>query len=206
MDNFNSALYNILEWIMKFAYVNILWILFTLLGGIILGFYPSTIAMFAIIRDWLHGKTELPIFKTYWIYFKRDFAKSNILGLIINVLIALIVIDVYYIQTNMNEQLTWTHIPLFSFMLLVILLLFYLFPSFVHYSLNLFQLIKNAFLIMLISPLNSFLMILCLGSIYFIMKAVPALFFIFGGSIYAYITTWLSLNTFYKIQKKQAKG
>lgn len=206
MDSFNSALYNILDWITKFAYINILWIFFTLLGGIILGFYPSTISMFAIIRDWLHGNTDSPLFKTYWRYFKRDFAKSNILGLIINVLIALIVIDIYYIQTNMNEQLTWTHIPLFSFMLLVILFLFYLFPSFVHYSLNLFQLIKNAFLIMLISPLNSFLMILCLGSIYFIMKAVPALFFIFGGSTYAYITTWLCLNTFYKIQKKQAKG
>src|SRR5699024_8952222 len=160
----NSKLYNILEWITKFAYVNLLWFVFTLAGGIILGLYPATVAMFAMVRDWLRGKSDLPVLKTYCNYYKADFFKSNLLGIF------------FYI--TLNEQLTWTHIPLFAFTLVVILFLFYVFPSFVHFDLKVIPLIKNAFLIMIISPSYSFLIIVSLVSVYFIMKFIPALFFI----------------------------
>lgn len=197
----NSKLYNILEWITKFAYVNLLWFVFTLAGGIILGLYPATVAMFAMVRDWLRGKSDLPVLKTYWNYYKADFFKSNLLGIFINILIALIAVDIFYI--TLNEQLTWTHIPLFAFTLVVILFLFYVFPSFVHFDLKVIPLIKNAFLIMIISPSYSFLIIVSLVSVYFIMKFIPALFFIFGGITYAFITTWLGLHAFNNVKQKR---
>ncbi|WP_337018582.1 YesL family protein [Oceanobacillus massiliensis] len=203
MNVFNSAIYNILEWISRFAYVNILWILFTFAGGIILGFYPSSIAMFAMIRDWLRGNTDKPVFKTFWKYYRQEFVKSNLLGLVLNVMLLLIAFDIYYIQMNINENLTWTHIPLFAFMLLIALFLFYIFPSFVHFRLNVYQLIKNAFLVMLISPIHSFLITVSLISSYFIFRGIPALFFIFGGPVYAFITTWICLHAFDRIQKRQ---
>ncbi|RKQ32490.1 YesL family protein [Oceanobacillus halophilus] len=203
MNSTTSAIYNILEWITKFAYVNLLWVIFTLLGGVILGFYPSTIAMFAMVRDWLRGTTDLPVLKTFWKYYKRDFLKSNLLGLFLNIILAFIAIDIYYIQINMNEQLTWTYIPLFAFMLMVALFLFYLFPSYAHFDLKVGPLMKNAFLIMLISPIQSFLIIISLVSVVFIMRAIPALFFIFGGTTYAFITTWLALHAFNKVEQRQ---
>lgn len=196
-----SKIYNILEWITKFAYVNLLWFIFTLVGGVILGFYPATIAMFSMVRDWLRGKSDLPVLKNFWSYYKLDFLKSNLLGVFINVLLIFIAADIFYI--TLNEQLAWTHIPLFAFILIVVLFLLFIFPSFAHYDLKVIPLIKNTFLIMIISPVHSFLMIICLISVYFIMQAVPALFFIFGGSTYAFITTWLSLHAFDKIHKKQ---
>lgn len=205
MSNTSSVIYSIMEWITRFAFVNILWILFSLAGGIILGFFPSTIAMFAIVRDWLRGNSEVPVFKTFWKYFKKEFWKSNRLGLFIMAIFAIIGIDIWYIQINLNELLTWTYIPLLAFMLLFLLFLFYIFPAFVHYDLKIFKLVKNAFLIMLINPLNTILIILCLGSLYFVMRSIPALAFIFGGSSYAFITMWLCLNAFNKIQRKQGK-
>lgn len=203
MNTTFGKLYQTMDWITKFAYVNVLWILFTLAGGVILGFYPATIAMFALVRDWLRGKTDLAVWKTFWNYYKRDFIKSNLLGLFLNLLFIFIAIDIYYIQTNENDQLAWTYIPLFAFMLLVVLYLFYIFPSFVHFDLKLAPLLKNTFLIMIISPVHSFLMVLSLISIFFIMRALPALFFIFGGTVYAFITTWLSLHAFRWIEKKK---
>lgn len=194
-----SKIYNILDWITKFAYVNLLWVIFTLIGGIILGFYPATVALFAVVRDWLRGKVDLPVFKTFWKYYRIDFLKSNLLGLFLNILLLLIALDIFYI--NLNEQLTWTYIPLFAFMLIAALFLFYIFPSFVHFDLKITLLIKNTFLIMIISPIYSFLMIICLVSVYFIMYSIPALFFIFGTATYAFITTWLSLHAFEKIQQ-----
>lgn len=205
MNSTSTAIYTILEWITKFAYVNLLWILFTLAGGIIFGFYPSTVAMFAMIRDWLRGNPDLPVFKTFWKYFKKDFIKSNLLGIFLNLIIALIVLDVMYIQSNHNDLLSFTYIPLFAFMLLFLLFIFYLFPTFVHFELKITKLIKNAFLIMLISPIHTFLIAISLVSVYFIMKSIPALFFIFGGTTYAFITTWIGLHAFDKIQTKQGE-
>lgn len=192
-----------LEWITKFAYVNLLWIIFTFVGGIVFGFYPSTIAMFAIVRDWLQGRSDLPVLKSFWEHYKSNFWKSNLLGIFINVFFAFIAIDIYYIQINTNEQLAWTYVPLFAFMFIVIMYLFYIFPSFVHYDLKVVPLLKNAFLIMLISPIYTFFMIVCLAAIFFIMRMIPALFFIFGGITYAFITTWLSHHAFHRIQEKQ---
>lgn len=205
MNTTSSVIYSILEWITRFAYVNLLWILFSLLGVIIVGFFPSTIAMFAIVRDWIRGDTEKPVFKTFWNYFKAEFWKSNRLGILLMVIVCIIGIDLWYIQINLNELLTWTYTPLFAFMVLFLLFLFYIFPAFVHYDLKLLQLIKNAFLIMLINPIHTILIVLCLGSLYFVMHAVPALAFIFGGSSYAFITMWLCLHAFNKIQRKQEK-
>jgi len=103
MNSMYSAIYAILEWITRFAYVNLLWILFIIAGGIIFGVYPSTIAMFGMVRDWLRGNPDLPVFKTFWNYFKREFVKSNILGLFLNLIIVLIVLDLFYIQSNNNH-------------------------------------------------------------------------------------------------------
>ncbi|WP_170008525.1 YesL family protein [Bacillus fonticola] len=204
MNTVTSVIYSILEWITRFAYINVLWILFSLAGGIIFGFFPSTISMFSIMRDWLRGNTEAPLFNTFCRYFKKEFWKSNRLGLFIMAIVLLIGLDLWYIQISLNELLSWTYTPLFAFMVLFLIFLFYLFPSFVHFDLKVTQIIKNALFIMLISPLHTLLVILCLGSLYVVMTLVPALVFIFGGSSYAFVTMWLSLDAFNKIQRKQA--
>lgn len=188
---------------MKFAFVNLLWSIFTLAGGIILGFYPATIAMFTIVRSWLRGKTDEPVLKNFWLHYKSNFLKSNLLGLFLNVLLGLVILDIYYIQVNMVAALTWTYIPLFAFMLLIILYLFYIFPCFVHYDLNIISLMKNALFIMLISPIHSFLITVSIVSVFFIMRAIPALFFIFGGVTYTFITVWISLHAFNRIQNQK---
>ncbi|MEK4403638.1 MULTISPECIES: YesL family protein [Sporosarcina] len=202
MNPTSGFIYNVFEWITRFAYLNLLWILFSLAGGIIFGFFPATIAMFAITREWLKGNTEKPILKAFWEYYRRDFLKSNLLGIFISIIIFLITIDIIYIQSNTNGDLTWTYIPLFAFMLLFIMLLFYIFPAFVHYDIKVQYVMKNSFFIMLINPFNSLLIILCLVPLFFIMKGFPALAFIFGGSSYAYITMWISLHAFNKTNKK----
>lgn len=198
-----SNIYNILDWITRLAYINLLWIIFTLAGGVVLGIYPATIALFASVRDWLRGKSDLPVFKTFWSYYKQDFIKSNLMGLFLNILFVFILIDIYYIQVNLSETLTWTYIPLFAFIIFVTLFLFYIFPCFVHYDLNIVPLMKNALLIMIISPIHSFLMIVCIVSLILIAQAIPALFFIFGSVTYAFITTLISQHAFDKIQDKK---
>lgn len=203
MNNAGNVLYTIMEWITRFAYVQLLWIFFSLIGGIFLGFFPSTVAMFAIMRDWLKGKTEQPLFKTYLSYYKKDFWKSNLFGMLLMGVVLLIGADIWFVRFYGNILPTWTFSPLFAFILLFTIYLCYLFPAFVHYDLNLGRLFKNAFLIMLIHPLHSLLMAVCFLSLYFVMDFLPALAFLFGAPSTAFITMWLCLHAFDRIQKKQ---
>lgn len=60
-----GGIYHISNWIMRLAYVNFLWILFTLAGFIVFGFFPATIATFAVVRKWIFDTTDIPIFTTF---------------------------------------------------------------------------------------------------------------------------------------------
>ncbi|MTW84444.1 DUF624 domain-containing protein [Virgibacillus dakarensis] len=200
MNKTSGAIYTGLEWITRFAYANLLWILFSLMGGIVLGFFPSATAMFSVIRQWIKGNTDIPVTKSFWEFYKADFWKSNRLGLFMVVILAFIGIDIFYIKVHFAVD--WTLIPLFAFMLIFILFSFYIFPAFVHFDINVSHVLKNALLVMLISPLNTVLIVISLVSIYFIMRMVPALAFIFGGSIYAFITMLFSYHAFKRVEKR----
>ncbi|WP_085523013.1 YesL family protein [Tuberibacillus sp. Marseille-P3662] len=201
MNHASGVIYNAMEWLTRFAYINLLWGLFSLLGGLIFGFFPATTAMFTLVREWLKGNADIPIFPSFWKHYRSEFIKSNLLGLFIALIGIMIYIDVRYIQLSLNTM-ALTYIPLFAFMLLFILFLLYIFPAFVHYDLKVPQVIKNAFFIMLIHPLHNLFMVISLVAIFFVMKAIPALAFIFGGSTYAFITMWMCLNAFNKISRK----
>lgn len=203
MNATSSFIYNIVDWITKFAYLNLLWILFTLLGGVIFGFFPSTISMFVIVREWLKGETDISLFSTFWKHYRDEFFKSNLLGVFVALVSVVIALDILYIKSTTNELLTWTYLPLFAFMLLFIMFLCYLFPSFVHFDLKLWQVIKNSFFIMLINPITTLLIFLCLLPFFYLVSLLPAIGFIFGGSIYAFISMRFSLHAFQKVSEKQ---
>lgn len=202
MNTVSNYIYTALEWITRFAYLNLLWVVFTLLGGVLFGFYPATTSMFAICREWLKGNADLQLFNSFWEFYKKEFLKSNLLGVFINVLLLFIALDIFYIQTSPNEQLDWTYVPLFAFILLFTFFLFYLFPSFVHFDVKVPQVIKNAFLLMLVSPAATAVIVLCFVPLFFIMRLFPALAFLFGGSLYAFLTTWMAMYAFGKTHKK----
>src|SRR5690625_1995366 len=65
-DGLSGRLYRICEVITKFAYVNILWFVFTLLSLIIFGFMPATVALFSVTRKWVMGDMDVPVFSTFW--------------------------------------------------------------------------------------------------------------------------------------------
>lgn len=202
MNTTSSYIYLALEWVTRFAYLNLLWVLFTLLGGVLFGFYPATTSMFAVCREWLKGNSDLPLFQSFWGFYKKDFLKSNLLGIFVSVFLVFIVLDIFYIQASPDQQLDWTYAPLFAFMLIFTLFLFYLFPAFVHYNIKIPLIIKNAFLLMLVNPAATAVIILCLVSLFFIMRLLPALAFLFGGSVYAFLTMWMAMYAFNKTHKK----
>lgn len=198
---YNSKIYIAMEWVMRFAYIQLLWIAFTVLGLIVLGFSPSTTAAFSVIRRWQLGETDIPVFKTYWKYYRQEFFKSNLLGLFAVAGILLVIFNFTFVEATSLVSLSAPHVLMLGIILFYLIFLLYLFPAFVHFEGSVFKVMKTAFLIMLISPLHTLLMLLSVSALLVIFYAVPALAFVLGITSFIFITSLFALKAFQKVRK-----
>jgi uncharacterized membrane protein YesL len=198
-----NRIYSATEWISKFAYINLLWIGFSLAGLLVFGLFPATISMFTIIRKWIMGEGDIPVFRTFWTTYKSEFFRSNGLGLLVAVVCGLIILDLVFMKNLGDGFMNPIQIPLYLFMFAVVMTMFYLFPVYVHYNLKLIQMIKNSFLMMLISPIENLVMIAGIGAVYFVVKFIPGLGIFFGGSLCAAIIMAACYLVFNKVDKKK---
>jgi uncharacterized membrane protein YesL len=197
-----GGFYSLCDWLMKLAYINLLWIAFTFLGLILFGLFPATTAMFIIIRKILMDKDEIPIFKTFWESYKGEFLKSNLLGLILIVSAYILYINISFLRGT-TGLLTLLYYPTLMVALGFILTLFYVFPTFVHFDIKIHQVIKHAFMIMLMNPLSTALMVIGTFAVYLLMTTIPGLIPLFSASILSFVIMWASFFAFSKIKKQQ---
>ncbi|MCK0471818.1 YesL family protein [Halalkalibacter sp. APA_J-10(15)] len=197
-----NKLMSIFNWIFKMAYLNGLWILFSLVGLVIFGFFPSTIAMLTICKKWLNGEEELPIFKTFMNVLKAEKLRGNLLGWILVSIGAVLYANFLVIQANVESV---SIIFIFSFYLiafLYIVTLTHVFPLYIHYKVPLLIIIKNAFIMSLSNIHFSGGMIISQSAIYYVMFSYPASALFFLGSVQAMIQMWLAVRSFHRIEMK----
>jgi uncharacterized membrane protein YesL len=201
-SGFLGSLNKLLEWISRLAFLNLLWISFSLLGLIIFGFFPATVAMFAVARKWMLGNDEMSIFKTFWTAYKREFLKSNILGVIIVAIGLILYIDFQFVQHAANSFATFLYVPFFIITLIFISMLFYIIPIFVHYDMKLSQVIKNSFFVMIMNPLSTFYMLIGSFGILFVLSYAPPICLLYSGNLLALFIMKPATNAFEKINQK----
>src|SRR5690625_4041898 len=78
-----NAINTFLNWVTRLALLNVLALAFTIISLGVLGLFPALSASFAITRKWVSGETDIPVVRSFWKYFKKDFWKSNLLGYMI---------------------------------------------------------------------------------------------------------------------------
>lgn len=201
MEGFMRGFYSISEWIMRFAYVNLLWISFTLFGLIIFGFFPSTAALFAVVRKWVLKQHYIPVFKTFWFTYKKEFAKSNLLGLVIMLSGFLLYSNIRIIEATTVQVVKLLYIPNVIVIFLLIFTLFYIFPVLSHFEVRLAEGVKNAFILMTINPIATFCMVVLSGFLCYLFLKLPGLIPFFSGSLIAYLLMWISNYVFVKMNK-----
>lgn len=201
MNKSMSGLYTLTEWITRFAYVNLLWIGFSLLGLVFFGISPATVAMFTVIRKWIMGNSDIPVFQTFRETYKNEFIRSNGLGLVIALIGIIIYVDLNFIKINSSLQ-----IPLYLFIFMVIMTVLYVFPVYVHYNVTFLQLFKNAFFIMMMNPVANIMLLIGFVASILVIKFLPALIIFFGASISAGIIMASCYLAFQKIEKKRKEA
>ncbi|RXS90458.1 YesL family protein [Geobacillus sp. PK12] len=200
----DGKLYRICEWISRLAYINILWILFTIIGFVLLGFAPATVALFTIVRKWLlFHDDDVPIFKTFIQTYKSEFWRANRIGLLLMAMAYVFSIDVLYIG---HLPAVW-RFPFIAILPLVLIFytvaLLYVFPLYVHYELRFWQYIKYAFLIGMVNPFRTIGVMISIGALLIALVYIPGLIPFFGISLLALIVMGNALQVFRKTEEKQ---
>ncbi|MCK0470629.1 YesL family protein [Halalkalibacter sp. APA_J-10(15)] len=201
----DTPLYTIADWVMKLAYINLLWFLFTFLGLIILGFFPATVAMFTILRQMLLKEDSVPIFKTFLTVIKQEFVRANAVGLMLAVIGYIIYIDFLYLGTvdgYLHSILSVVFIVLSIVYGAVCLMII---PVLVHFELSFSQYFKHA---ILFSVINPHIMIFMGAGIYFayrLFNFLPGLTLFFFGSLISLFIMWSATLAFNRVEKKQQR-
>jgi len=186
--------------ILNLVYVNFLWVLFTLLGLGVFGIGPSTYALVSICRQWIRGNS-MPVFKTYWKYYKENFKESVIISWIYFFVGFVLVVDLLTV-TNWYLRAA---LLLISFIYLLSFV--YIFPIMAHYNWNGILLkIKMSFLFGISCLQYSMVFLLVAGVIYWAaISFFPGVLTFFGVSFLLYLITWTANQVFTRMEIENSK-
>ncbi|WP_062047605.1 YesL family protein [Bacillus sp. JCM 19034] len=106
------ALLRGLEWFTKLVYLNFLWVIFSILGLGLFGFFPAMAATFSVVHQWMNKNTDMSLFKEFWRAYKMYFIKSNVLGYCLGGMGVVLVIDLFVLNSSQHVFLHYLSIPL----------------------------------------------------------------------------------------------
>lgn len=187
------------EWMTRLAYVNLLWILFTLIGLIGAGFAPATVAMFSVVRQWIRGHETVPVFATFWGVYKKEFFKANLLSGGIGILISVILIG-GFMMGSLSSVFSVLTIGL---LFLVAIVFLYLIPVYVHFEYSFKEMIKTSFMLSAAFPLQTIVMIGSTILAIVIAITFPAVGFLFFGSALSFVLMKITNKVFTNIRGKE---
>lgn len=191
------------DWVTKLAYLNLLWIFFSLLGLLIFGVGPATVAIFAVIRKILRNDIDFSIWKQFRQVYQKEFWRANGLVLIIVPICMFLYMDFAIIQTLPSsflvDKVVFTSVIILS--LLSLILICYLFAVYVQFDLSFFENFKYALLISGINPFYTLLMVIGLFVFSLILLIIPAASLFYLISVPTLIIQMCAHNGFGKITK-----
>lgn len=200
-----TAVNKAFDWITKMAFLNILWLFFLIPGLVVFGLFPSTAALFTIIRKWLSGETEIPVFKTFWKTYKKEFINSNKLGYILAAGSYVLYLDFLFLTSSSNEMIGFLTIPYLLVAILFLLTAMYAFPVFIHYEMKTLQVIKSAFFMALLNPMSTLIMLIGTGGMGFVFWKFQGLALFFSFSILALVIMMPAHQAFENVKVKSER-
>jgi uncharacterized membrane protein YesL len=200
-----GKLFTICEWVMRFAYVNVLWMLFSIAGLLIFGIMPASIALFTIVRKWQMNDTEIPVWKTFVTVYRQELKKSNGIGVLLYIGGVLTILDLLFVKTVDGVLQFVLIVPLIIILAFYIITILYIFPVYVQYELKILDYLKNALLIGILNFHMTILMLVSLAAIIFCLLYLPSLIPFFGAVSISWVLMFGGNYGFERIEELQSK-
>ncbi|MFP5113823.1 YesL family protein [Bacillaceae bacterium C204] len=182
-----NKLHSLSNLISNLAYINILWLTFTFLGGVVLGIFPATIAMFFIIKRMFLEKSDFSIIKEFTILYKKEFKKSNLQFYPFILLVIIITADIRFIS-SLDFAFTNLVVKLFYVLLFALGMIFlYSLVVYIDGSGNKKWIVKSSVYILMNNPMTNLYIITGLLLLHTLSVKIAGLSILFSGSVFSLI-------------------
>lgn len=189
------------EWLYFFLILQLYWFIGVILGGVILGIFPSTYAAFAVVRKHLL-QSDMNINKVFWGNYQAVFLKSQLKGWTWSLIGMFIYYDIRLLFAYQN-LVGFVLASLFVTMLMIYgLCSMVLLPIYSHFNLTVLNRVRLALMIVITMPHISVGLTVGTVIVYFIATKTPILFMLIGIGVIALLYTYLSSLAFQKIEEK----
>ncbi|WNF38532.1 DUF624 domain-containing protein [Bacillaceae bacterium IKA-2] len=205
MDGFVRKILQLLEIFVKITYVNLLWIGFSILGLVIFGVMPASVALLTVMRRWLMEDTDIPIFKCFSSAFKKEFRRSNIFGVIFLIIFMILYSNFRYVISVDGLLQAVLAVGLIINGSLFLVTFIYFFPVYVHYKLKFHEYFKQSILMGMVNIHLVLLICMLFFIIYHLFIYFPGYLGIFLPSAIGMTLMSITLISFKKFEKKKAK-
>jgi|SRR5690625_137852 len=203
-QQFVNSLDRLLKVILQVAFLNFLWILFTVMGLVIGGIFPATTAAINVSRKWHKEKEIHATFKIFKETYTREFIKSNIIGLILVLIGGILSLNYYALQELGNKVPIFIVFAYFFVIFLYCVLLVWIFPLLSHYDTTIIQYFKNALIIGITKLMTTvIIMFITFMVLYFSLK-LPSMFLFNSISLIVLSCSFFSEQVFTEIDGRVA--
>jgi uncharacterized membrane protein YesL len=193
-----ARLYEAADEVLWAARLSLLWAVFTVAGGVVLGIGPATVAAFTLARRHTFGESfpALPAFATAY---RREFGRGSAIVLPFAAA-ALLLTTNYFALTGVEAAVTLAALAA------VAVIAAYLLPMAAHYDLRAFAYLPKASLFALTRPAASVLLLFAQLVTGYLVLTYPVLVVVAVGG-WIQLDTWLVLRLFAENEARRiAKG
>lgn len=183
--------------------LNVYWVIGTLLGGILLGVFPSTVALYACIRQKeVYGFYKGKLYKVFWTFYKQEFLKANKLGALIYLISFMLYIDFRLLTIFDMGIMGALAVSVLAILTIVfVLILLYLFPIYVQFDDTLKNYIKRSVILVIGKPKETVIAFILAVIVFVAYYNLPGLIPVFGISILALILFKVVLVDIFKYER-----
>lgn len=182
-------------WIAQLAKANLLFLGFTLLGLGVVGLFPAYVALYDLVRGWLHqpdGRDESELQRFRAVY-RAELGRANALGYAVCAAAGVIWLSMRAGGAPMALGAVGAAAALMACVVLLLVSLHL--PFFlVHVEGSWWQLVRGSFLFGVLRPLTTVGVLLAGGAASWAMSRYPGLLVFFGASFVCLCTVWLDLR------------
>lgn len=175
------------------AWLNAMWLAFTLLGGVLFGAGPATVAACILVRRRSRGEpVGLRDFAAVW---RREFLRGSVVVLPVYAVVFLLFTNYAYFSA-MGPQAGVPRLVTLAALLLALGAGSYVAPMYAHYDLKPSKYLTSAMRFALGRPLSTIILLFVLAVLAFASAVMPVLPAVISIGGWWQVSTWLCLRFF----------
>jgi uncharacterized membrane protein YesL len=166
--------------------------------------FPASAALCTVVRKWVMGYDDVPLFKTFFRGFKTNYKQAMLGGIFFSIILIILLVNVHF-YTEQGGYFSIIKYVFFVMILMWLVSVMNYLAMLTHFEMKTRTLFKNSILFTLGRPLNSLLMLVCNGIILYVSFTKFSAFLVvfFMGSIMGVFSFWSFYKELMRIQEKE---